>query len=261
MIEFKKSVIEAELGQTHLFSTGQAGFIIKTKTGKLIGIDLYLSDCVEKVEPDHVGYRRLLPKILSTDELVFDAIVCTHFHRDHYDIDSVPSLMANDKTILFCPLDCEKDVKAQKIDLSRVRFIKPGDNAAMDDFDLRFVNCDHGDGAPLAVGVIVKTANIVILETGDTCLRVDRADEYKSQGDIDVLIAPINGMYGNLNARECAVLDDVLKAKLVVPCHYGMFAAHKGNIGEFHEIMDKEYPTNKYLMMRQGEKLTLKGGK
>ena len=75
MIEFKKSVIEAELGQTHLFSTGQAGFIIKTKTGKLIGIDLYLSDCVERVESDHVGYRRLLPKILSTDELVFDAIV------------------------------------------------------------------------------------------------------------------------------------------------------------------------------------------
>ena len=256
MIEFKDSVLDAELGKTHIFSTGQAGFVIKTKSGKLIAIDLYLSDCVERIEPDHIGYRRLLPKILSPNELVFDVVICTHFHRDHFDVDSVPTLMKNDKTKLLCPLDCENDVNENDIDKSRVIFIKPGDKFLFDDYELQFINCDHGTGAPLAVGVIVKTDKKIILEVGDTCLRLDRADEYKTLGEIDVLIAPINGMYGNLNSKDCAVLDDALKAKLVIPCHYGMFAAHMGSVGEFHNIMDSEYPNNKYLMMRQGEKYT-----
>ena len=261
MTEFRNNILQAELEKTHIFSVGQAGFIIKTKTGKLIAIDLYLSDCVERIEPDHVGYRRLLPKILSANELVFDTIICTHFHRDHYDIDSIPTLMNNPKTQLFCPRDCEQDIKEEKIDERRVRFIKPGSSFKLEDYELFFVNCDHGTGAPLAVGVIVKIDNKVILEVGDTCLRLDRINEYKTLGDVDVLIAPINGMYGNLNSKDCAILNDTLKAKLVIPCHYGMFAAHMGSIGEFHNIMDKEYPNNKYLMMRQGEQYTLEGDK
>ena len=253
MIEFKNSVLNAELGKTHIFSVGQAGFIVKTKAGRLIAIDLYLSDCVERIEPDHVGYRRLLPKILSSDELVFDAVICTHFHRDHFDVDSVPILMKNNETQLFCPLDCENDVNDNGIDKKRATFVKPGDEFVFDDFELRFINCDHGTGAPLAVGVIVKTDQKTILEVGDTCLRLDRIDEYKSLGEIDVLIAPINGIYGNMNSKDCALLGDALKAKLVIPCHYGMFAAHMGSVGEFHSVMDNEYPSNHYLMMRQGE--------
>ena len=123
MIEFSKLISEAEIGKTHIFSVGQAGFIIKTKTGKLVGIDLYLSDCVERIEQDHVGYKRLLPKILFTDELIFDLLVCTHFHRDHFDIDSIPILMSNGKTKLFCPLDCESDIKENNIEKRIIQFI------------------------------------------------------------------------------------------------------------------------------------------
>ncbi len=50
MRKFSEIVLNAELGKTHLFSVGQAGFIIKTKSGKLIGYDLYLSDCVYSLE-------------------------------------------------------------------------------------------------------------------------------------------------------------------------------------------------------------------
>lgn len=257
MIEFKNSVLQARKGETHIFSVGQAGFIIKTKTGRLIAIDLYLSDCVERVEQDHVGYRRLLPKILSADELVFDAIVCTHFHRDHYDIDSVPVLMNNPKSQLFCPQDCEQDIKEERIDNDRVHCVEPGSNFKFEDFELYFINCDHGAGAPFAVGIIVKTDNKIILEVGDSCLRLDRKDEYLRFGKIDVLIAPINGMYGNLDSNDCAKLTNLLKPKLVIPCHYGMFAAHHGDVGLFHEIMDNVYPNNKYLIMSQGEKYTI----
>ena len=251
-MSFVELVKNAELGKTHLFSVGQAGFIIKSKSGQLLGIDLYLSDCVERIELDHVGYKRLLPKILNPQDIELDVLICTHFHRDHYDIDSVPSLMSSNKTKLFCPEDCKDDA----LNLNRVTFVKPGTNAEVGDFKLHFVNCDHGTGAPLAVGVIVEVDGKRILEVGDTCLRLDRKEEYLSFGKIDVLIAPINGMYGNLDANDCAALANALKPELVIPCHYGMFAAHHGDVGLFHEIMDKDYPNNKYLMMVQGEKYT-----
>lgn len=247
-----KEIEKAELGKTHVFSAGQAGFIVKSASGQLLGIDLYLSDCVERVEPDHVGYRRLLPKILEPNEIQLDVLICTHFHRDHFDVDSVPVLMNNDKTELFCPRDCESDAKG----LNRVNFINPGVSCVVGDFKMTFVNCDHGTGAPLAVGVIIEVDGKRILEVGDTCLRIDRKQEYLSTGELDLLIAPINGMYGNLDSKDCAILTDLLKPKLVVPCHYGMFAAHHGDVGLFHEKMDKDYPNNKYLIMCLGEKYT-----
>lgn len=251
-MDFVKTINEAGLGKTHIFSMGQAGFIIKSTSGQLLGIDLYLSDCVQRVEPDHVGYKRLLPKILNPKDIELDVIVCTHFHRDHFDIDSVPELMNNDKTQLFCPRDCEEDTNG----LKRVNFVKPGDTCRAGDFLLRFINCDHGTGAPLAVGVVVEVDGKRIIEVGDTCLRADRKEEYLKFGEIDVLIAPINGMYGNLDSKDCAQLTDLLQPKLVIPCHYGMFAAHHGDVGLFHEIMDKDYANRKYLIMSQGEKYT-----
>lgn len=249
VLDFSDSLIIGN-NETCLFFLGQAGFIIKSKSGQLLGIDLYLSDCVERVELDHVGYKRLLPKILNPKDIVFDFLICTHFHRDHYDVDSVPLLMDNDKTQLYCPKDCKNDA----LNLKRVTFVEPGTNFEVGDFKLHFVNCDHGTGAPLAVGVIVEVDGKRILEIGDTCLRIDRKKEYLSFGEIDVLIAPINGMYGNLNSIECAKLADLLKPKLTIPCHYGMFAAHHGDVGAFHEIMDRDYPNSRYLIMAQGEK-------
>ena len=249
---FSSTIKNAELGKIHIFSMGQAGFIIKSQTGELLGIDLYLSDCVERVEPDFVGYKRLLPKILNPKDITFDILVCTHFHRDHFDIDSIPLLMDNNKTQLFCPRDCENDTNG----LNRVNFVEPKTTFEVGDFTLRFINCDHGTGAPLAVGVVVEVGGKRIIEVGDTCLRLDRKDEYLKFGEIDVLIAPINGMYGNLDSKDCAKLTDLLKPKLVIPCHYGMFAAHHGDVGLFHEVMDNDYPNNKYLIMAQGEKYT-----
>ena len=97
-------ILSAEMGRTHIFSAGQAGFIIKTSEGKLIAIDLYLSECVERLE-GHMGYKRMIPKVLGADELEFDAVVCTHPHWDHFDVDSVPAMIANCRTRLYRPVD------------------------------------------------------------------------------------------------------------------------------------------------------------
>lgn len=239
--------------RTAIFSVGQAGFIIKSRSGQLIAIDLYLSNCVERIE-GHRGYKRLLPQILDASELSFDAVICTHPHLDHFDMDAVPEMMSKGAK-LYCSVDCEKLVKQLQMEYysDRITYVKPGDKASIGDFEITFVNCDHGAGAPDAVGVVLKVDGKTIYEAGDTCLRLDRVSEIPQP--LDVMIAPINGAYGNLNEEECVTLAEKLNPSVAIPCHYGMFASHHGDVGKFYELMtEKQLP---FLLMQQGEKYTL----
>lgn len=252
------NIMTAPLGKISLFSIGQSGYIIKSKSGQLLGIDLYLSDCVERTE-GHIGFKRMLPKLITPYELDLDVLIATHPHLDHFDIDSIPVLMRNNKTKLFCSEDCKKLIKQTQMDYfdNNTIYVRPGNNYNVGDFSIYFINCDHSTGAPDAVGAIIEVDGKRFLEVGDTCLRLDRVDEMLQFGPLDVLIAPINGAYGNLNEIDCARLSFALKPKITIPCHYAMFASHGGNPGKFIEIMREEYPSLPFVIMTQGESLVL----
>lgn len=254
MNSFSSTVITAPLGKTYLFSVGQAGYIIKSQSGQLLGIDLYLSECVERVE-GHMGFKRLLPKIVDPFELEFDVLIATHPHLDHFDADAIPLLMSNQTTRLLASIDCEKEVNRLNMTNRNCDYVKPGDNFRIGDFIIDFVNCDHGAGAPDAVGAVITVDGKRIYEAGDTCLQLDRIDEVLSKGVPDVMIAPINGAYGNLNEEECVTLAAAIKPRLTIPCHYGMFASHGGNPGLFYRYAaEKKIDC---LLMAMGEKYTL----
>ncbi len=252
---FAKKVVESEEGRPHIFSVGQAGYIIKNSKGNLLGIDLYLSECVEELE-GHIGFKRLQPHILEADELALDILIATHEHLDHYDKDSMPDLMAGGKTTLYASVNCKEYVESSSIKKENVNYVGPGDSAKDSGFSIHFVECDHGEGAPDAFGVVVETDGIVIYEAGDTCLRKDYAknviDEF---GKIDILIAPINGAYGNMDENDCVELVKYMNPSIVVPCHFGMFASHGGNPGLFLELMKKEKMDNKVRFLSIGEEL------
>lgn len=260
MRELAGKILAAEKGKTHLFSLGQAGYVIKSPSGQLLGIDLYLSDCVERAE-GHMGYKRLLPKMLGPDELEFEAVVATHPHLDHFDMDAIPGLMGDGggRTRLFATVGCKKLVEQAYLEYfhDRIIYVKPGDVHTVSDFRISFVNCDHGEGAPDAVGVVAETGGKRVYEAGDTCLRLDRVEEIRRFGEIDILIVPINGAYGNLDECGAAELSNALNPGLTIPCHYGMFASHGGNPGKFFDVMRERYPGQEVLLMGQGGHLEL----
>lgn len=239
-----------------IINMGQAGFIIHSQSDQTLGIDLYLSDCVETVE-GHDGYHRLMPKIVDPKKLQLDVVIATHFHRDHFDIDAIPELMMNAKTRLYCAYDCQKDVDRLGIDVNRTTFVKPGDHVVVGDFEIDFIHSDHGAGAPLEVGVLIKVNEKLIVETGDTSLHLDWKDEYLKNGPIDVLIAPINGAYGNLTEQENVDLTAALKPMLTVPCHFGMFASHGGHPGLWKELLEQQHPEQKYKIFTMGESIEI----
>lgn len=247
MIDFAIKVLTAK--GPCLFSVGQAGFIIKSASGQLLAIDLYLSNCVERLE-GHKGFKRLLPQILEATDLSFDVIICTHPHLDHFDIDAVPEMISKGSK-LFCSVDCEKLVHQLQMEYynDQINYVKPGDRTVVGDFELSFVNCDHGKGAPDAVGVVVKVDGKVLYEVGDSCLRLDRVKEIPQP--LDILISPINGMYGNMNSEETIKLAEALHPGVTIPCHYGMFASHGGDLKAFYDLTTEKQITA--LIMQQGE--------
>ena len=140
--------------QTALAFAGQAGFIIKSKSGQLLAIDLYLSDCVERFE-GHVGFKRLIPAIAEAENLHPDVIIATHPHLDHFDKIAIPLMMQKGNSKLFASVDCRQFEECLG-ENRKVQYVNPGDVFAEGDFYIRFINCDHGDAAPDAVGVIIE---------------------------------------------------------------------------------------------------------
>lgn len=254
-MELANKIIRS-VNKTSIFYLGQAGFAFKSKKGSLLGLDMYLSSCVERVE-GHVGYKRLLPVLLNPTDIEFDYIIATHPHFDHFDMDAIPAMMSNRHTKLFASVNCKKEVERLMMTDENIRYVRVGDHCEAGDFTLDFVFCDHGVGAPDAVGIVIGVDDKKIYIAGDTCLRLDRIEEIKKHSPFDVMIAPINGAYGNLNEKECTKLSKALLPGLTIPCHYGMFASHGGNPGLFMEYMKSEASDQKFLLMAMGEEFVL----
>lgn len=45
----KVAAVKTQQGELTIFFVGQAGYIIKTASGKLIGLDMYLTDCCARL--------------------------------------------------------------------------------------------------------------------------------------------------------------------------------------------------------------------
>lgn len=254
MINLKEKIEKAVRGSTHLFFVGQAGFVIKSKCGTLLGWDMYLSDCVERLE-GHMGFKRLAPKLLSADELCFDGIIASHEHWDHFDYDSLFELTRCADTKLFASFGCS--TAAEELGIGeKVTYVEWGDRFDVKDISVRCVSCDHGTAAPDAFGAVITVDGKRIYFAGDTSLHTEYRDEILLDGEIDIMIAPINGAFGNMNEADCATLAEAIKPKLAIPCHYGMFASHGGNPGLFRDIMCERSSVN-YLLMAQGEQLII----
>ncbi len=238
-------------GKTGVFWLGQAGFVFKSAGGALLAVDPYFSDCCYR----YVGYRRMIPYLMTPYDVTFDGIVCTHAHYDHFDPDGLPLALASGRTELIAAYDCEPECQRLHL-LDRITYIKTGDRVTCADFTVTAVPCDHGPNTPDAVGLIVEEGGRRIYLMGDTCFRPDYLEDPRLHG-LDLLILPINGAFGNLNEAEATEVCRILKPRLAVPCHFGNFAEHGGNPGLYAELMKQKAGDTPFRIMRVGEGITI----
>lgn len=234
-----------------VFWAGQAGYVIKTHSGKLIGLDLYLSDCCNR----YFGFKRIMPYLFDANDFVFDIILASHSHYDHFDIDAVPLLLQNGVTEMICAKDVAQE--CERLNLTqKITYLKCGEKVERDEIIIKAIPCDHGKETPYAVGFLITIGRKTICFTGDTSYRADflENDEIKNA---DLLILPINGAFGNLNEKQAALVSAALKPKLTVPCHFWNFGEHGGNPAVFAGNMKKYAKDADYKVLRIGENIII----
>jgi L-ascorbate metabolism protein UlaG (beta-lactamase superfamily) len=210
----------------HVWWLGQSGFLVQWR-GRHLLVDPYLSDSLTKkyagTEKPHI---RMTERVIAPQKLTFvDVVTSTHNHTDHLDAETLrPILSANPKAKLVIPeANRAFVVDRLKIDPAFPTGLSIGETKAVADMTFTAVPAAHEQRDPGLVGYIVRLGPWTIYHSGDTVV-VDGMLAPLRAHAVDVALLPINGKAGNMNGVDAARLAKAIGAKLVIPCHFDMFA-------------------------------------
>ena len=241
------------LGDLAIFWIAQAGFVYKTSTDKLIYVDPYLSNCVNRLLSHlYYGFKRIMLTPIEPEEVEADWVVCTHSHPDHFDYDAIPILAQNPRIKFVAAPDCHAEFQKLGVPADKYTIMERGKTLDYGDFSLTGIYADHGELAPDALGVVLQVGDIKVWQVGDTAYRPDMWQDVFAMG-VDVIVPPINGAFGNLDGVQAAKLAHDAGAKIAIPCHFWMFAEHGGDPAQFLDACKEYAPQVKPLLMSQGE--------
>ncbi len=214
-----------EQGEIAISWLCQAGFVLKDYEGVKVAIDPYLSHCGQK----GTRFIRLSPIIIDPEEFDVDVYLATHRHFDHFDLEAIPIIAGKYDTKFFGSISCVKEF--EKMDTGKVMGILNEDDPKTEvakDIFVQAVFADHGELEPDAVGFTIEIGGFSIYITGDTAYRPDKMEAVKNLSP-DILIAAINGQFGNMDYEDGAKLAEYTQAKSMVPCHIWTLMEHMGN--------------------------------
>ena len=242
-----------------LFWLGQAGFLIKTPSGRAIAIDPYFSDYVMHSIPEEgLGFKRLSPPPCAAGDIPFDALLISHEHGDHFDQESIGAMMAHGGTQVYTNVTSREIMRGMPLDQDRIHLLKKGEPVDLPDCRLIPVDCDHGALAPEALGLILDFGFIRLYYAGDTALTPERLAAPLAVKP-EVAILPINGAFGNLDCEQAARYAGMLGCRVCVPCHFWTFPLHHGDPQQIIDAIGKNAPDCELRLLCQGEGTILKG--
>lgn len=230
-----------------IFWLGQAGFVLKTSEGRIVYVDPYLTDSVERL----AGFRRLMASVAAPEEVRADAVLISHHHEDHLDVDAIPVIARNSRAVFVAPAESVRRLLDMGIAASRCREIAPGREVSLGHVTVRAVFADHGDLAPDAVGFVLEYGFTRVYFTGDTAYRPERMREVASLRP-EIILPVINGAYGNLGAEDAAALVRDVGATVVIPCHFWTFVEHGGDPAAFRDACRRTAPAARLVFLTQG---------
>ena len=250
----------------HLWWLGQSGFLLQWQ-GKHVLFDPYLSDSLTKkyahTDKPHV---RMTERVVAPEQLNFiDVVTSSHNHTDHLDAETlIPLLRANPKMELVIPeANREFVVDRLKIPIELPRGLEAGRFTSVDPFKIHAIPAAHeklekdANGRHKFLGYVVEFGYRFVYHSGDTVL-YDGMVEWLRRWPIDVALLPINGRLperrvdGNLWGREAAQLAKDIDARLVIPCHYGLFEFNTATPDEF--VTGCRHLNQPHRVLRPGER-------
>jgi L-ascorbate metabolism protein UlaG (beta-lactamase superfamily) len=165
-------------------------------------------------------------KIRETEKA--DIILITHEHFDHCSPEDVKRIMGP-KTIVIAPADC-----SSKID-GHARSLRPGEATEIGKVVVEAVPAynitkSFHPRQKQWVGYIIAIDGHRIYHAGDT-------DAVPEMNDIkaDIAMLPVGGTY-TMDVNEAAKAAEMIRAKYVIPMHYGSVVGDKSDGEKLKQI-------------------------
>jgi L-ascorbate 6-phosphate lactonase len=220
---------------------GQAGFALRA------------GETVALIDPFLSPYRgRAYESSLTPAEATgIDLVLVTHEHVDHFDAEAAPAIAsASPGAVFVVPTPIVDMVTEAGVPPDRVVGVQPGDRLDLAGFAIHPVPARHGvtmddaygfgeelsGGLVRFLGYVVDAGGMRLYHAGDT-IHYAGMETRLADMHIDLAMLPINGrdpqrearnIVGNLNEREAAWLAREIRADLLVPMHYDLFARNRG---------------------------------
>ncbi|MCE7980540.1 MAG: MBL fold metallo-hydrolase [Caldilinea sp. CFX5] len=251
----------------HLWWLGQSGYLVQWQ-GQHLLLDPYLSDSLTKKYANTAKpHVRMTELVIAPERLNFiDVVTASHNHTDHLDGETLGPLLQVNPNLQIIVSAANRAFAADRLQVApeRLTAITLAQPIRVGAFTFHAVPAAHEQmeqdeqGRHKFIGLIVEVGPWTIYHSGDTIL-YDGMVETLRRWRIDLALLPINGrdpkrgVAGNLSGAEAAQLGKAIGAKLVIPCHYEMFAFNTVTPAEF--IQQAEAVQQPYRILRCGEQV------
>lgn len=195
---------------------GQAGLMFEA-CEKVIVIDPYLSDSVEKIEPYNKRRVAVDEKFLKIKP---DIIVLTHNHLDHTDPETLKYYLdAESEICVLASYNAWQNVRKEFGGIKnnyvmfnrKTKWTEPG-------IEFEAVYAEHSDD--YAIGCLICAEGRTYYVTGDTLYNEKVFEDLPEK--IDYVFLPVNGRGNNMNMTDAKHFCERIGAK-AIPLHCGLF--------------------------------------
>lgn len=220
-LEQQIQALQVRPGTAAMVWLGQASFLLKSPEGVIVMIDPYLTDWGET----QWGMKRVIPPPIDPAKIMPDLLLITHWHEDHLDAPLIKQWAAQGPAGHFVgPLTCTVRASAWGWPPDQVHQLETGGEFRERDVTVRPTFARHH--VPMApagdeIGFLIDIGNVRIWNVGDT--EYDARLRAMKDESIDVAFVPINGVGGNMNAEEAALLMKTVSPRVAIPMHYNMW--------------------------------------
>jgi L-ascorbate metabolism protein UlaG (beta-lactamase superfamily) len=249
----------------HLWWLGQSGFLVHYNDQYLV-MDPYLSHTTKDAwAGGGMPHVIMTQRVIAPRSLNFvHVITSSHNHSDHLDGQTIqPMLWDNDRVRLIVP-EANRTLAADRLRVSTTWPIGLDDaqSVTVGVFHFTAIAAAHetierdAKGRCLCLGYIVQFGPWTIYHSGDTVVYEQMGEKLRAF-KIDVALLPINGrgrpgIVGNMTGPEAAKLAHDIGAKLVIPCHYEMFANNTESPNAFVAAANKL--AQPYRLLKAGQR-------
>ncbi len=220
---------------------GHSGFSIQDPSGKTVLVDPWFQgNPTAPSGPE--GIRKA------------DFLLLTHDHFDHA-ADAV--LLARQTGALVVGIfELAGDLKAKGVPEAQVLHggngMNVGGTVVLDGFSFTMTEARHSCNLGVPVGYVIQTpSGLTIYHSGDTGIFAGMAligELYP----IDVALLPIGSVF-TMDFRQAAKAATLLRAKTVIPMHFGTFPILEPSADRFVAEMKKVAPATRVIVLRPGE--------